>query len=142
MDADHAAFIRALRADYIGEVVGEVDYRAQGLVALQRSVREKARELAAAEPLRSLVGEELLHDLSLEEAIRRTHVHYCHPVGTCALGPAGDELAVCDAAGRLHGIDRVVVADCSLMPVVPRANTNVPAVVVGERIADELLASL
>jgi hypothetical protein len=26
------------------------------------------------------------------------------------------------------------------MPVVPRANTNVPAVVVGERIADELLA--
>jgi choline dehydrogenase-like flavoprotein len=35
-----------------------------------------------------------------------------------------------------------VVADCSLMPVVPRANTNVPAVVVGERITDGLLASL
>ncbi len=39
-------------------------------------------------------------------------------------------------------LDRIVVADCSLMPVLPRANTNVPAVVVGERIADELLASL
>jgi choline dehydrogenase len=39
----------------------------------------------------------------------------------------------------VHGIDRIVVADCSLMPVVPRANTNVPAVVVGERIADTLL---
>ena len=40
----------------------------------------------------------------------------------------------------MHGLERVVVADCSLMPVVPRANTNVPAVVVGERIADTLLA--
>jgi choline dehydrogenase len=103
---------------------------------------ERARELAAAEPLRSFVGDELLGDVDVEEAIRRTHVHYYHPVGTCALGPVGDELAVCDAEGRVHGIDRVVVADCSLMPVVPRANTNVPAVVVGERIADGLLASL
>jgi choline dehydrogenase len=111
-------------------------------VAVLLEGSERARELAATEPLRSLVGDELLRDLDLEDALRRTHVHYYHPVGTCALGPAGDELAVCDARGRLHGLDRVVVADCSLMPVVPRANTNVPAVVIGERIADELLASL
>jgi choline dehydrogenase len=111
-------------------------------VAVLLEGSERARELAATEPLRSLVGDELVRDLDLEDALRRTHVHYYHPVGTCALGPAGDELAVCDARGRLHGLDRVVVADCSLMPVVPRANTNVPAVVIGERIADELLASL
>ena len=55
------------------------------------------------------------------------------------MGPADDPLAVCDAQGRVHGLDRVLVADCSLMPVVPRANTNVPAVVVAERIADALL---
>jgi choline dehydrogenase len=104
---------------------------------------ERARELAAAEPLRSLVGDELVPGSSsgLEDAIRRTHVHYYHPVGTCALGPAGDPFAVCDARGRVHGLERIVIADCSLMPVVPRANTNVPAVVVGERVADELLAS-
>jgi choline dehydrogenase len=102
---------------------------------------ERARELAATEPLRSLIGAELVSgvDAPLEEAVRRSHVHYYHPVGTCSLGAAGDPLAVCDARGRLHGLDRIVVADCSLMPVVPRANTNVPAVVVGERIADELL---
>jgi choline dehydrogenase len=111
-------------------------------VAVLLEGSERARELAATEPLRSLVGDELVRDLDLEDALRRTHVHYYHPVGTCALGPAGDELAVCDARGRLHGLDRIVVADCSLMPVVPRANTNVPAVVIGERIADELLASL
>ncbi|HEX6724734.1 MAG TPA: GMC family oxidoreductase [Gaiella sp.] len=103
---------------------------------------ERARELAAAEPLRALIGEELSPgaDADLASAIRRSHVHYYHPVGTCALGPADDPLAVCDGGGRLHGLERIVVADCSLMPVVPRANTNVPAVVVGERIAGELLA--
>jgi len=101
----------------------------------------RARELAAVEPLRSLIGQELVPgtDAPLQDAVRRSHVHYYHPVGTCRLGTAGDPLAVCDAGGRLHGLDRIVVADCSLMPVVPRANTNVPAVVVGERIADGLL---
>jgi choline dehydrogenase len=103
---------------------------------------ERARELAATEPLRSLIGVELVPgiDAPLEEAVRRSHAHYYHPVGTCRLGAAGDPLAVCDARGRLHGLERIVVADCALMPVVPRANTNVPAVVVGERIADDLLA--
>ena len=46
---------------------------------------------------------------------------------------------MCDGAGRVYGLEGVVVADCSLMPVIPRANTNVPAVLVGERIAETLL---
>ncbi len=99
---------------------------------------ERACELAAAPPLRDLIGPELEADGDLEVRIRRTHGHYYHPVGTCAMGAAGDPLAVCDGRGRVHRLERVVVADCSLMPVVPRANTNVPAVVVGERIADDL----
>ena len=50
---------------------------------------ERARELWATEPLRSLVGEELApgRGADLEKAIRRTHVHYCHPVGTARSGP-------------------------------------------------------
>ena len=47
--------------------------------------------------------------------------------------------AVTDARGRIHGLGNAFVADCSIMPVIPRANTNVPAVVVGERIAGWLL---
>jgi choline dehydrogenase len=103
---------------------------------------ERARELAATDPLRPLIGEEIApgRGADLEDAIRRSHVHYYHPVGTCALGSADDPLAVCDVRGRLHGLEQILVADCSLMPVVPRANTNVPAVVVAERVADELLA--
>jgi choline dehydrogenase len=102
---------------------------------------ERARELAATAALRETIGTELSPgpDADLEAAIRRAYVHYYHPVGTCALGSEDDPAAVCGPDGRLHGIDRIMVADCSLMPVVPRANTNVPAVVVGERIADALL---
>ena len=100
------------------------------------------RELAAQPALRSLIGRETVPGgvTELREVVRRIHGHYYHPVGTCSMGRASDPDSVCDGHGRVHGLDRVVVADCSLMPVVPRANTNVPAIVVGERIADVLLA--
>ena len=98
---------------------------------------ERARELAGTEPLRSLIGAEVAP--SLDHPIEQIHAHYYHPVGTCAMGAESDSLAVCDGAGRVRGLDGVVVADCSLMPVVPRANTNVPAVLVGEQIAVMLL---
>jgi choline dehydrogenase len=97
---------------------------------------ELARALAATEPLRSLVGDEL--PTTRDAALERFHAHYFHPVGTCAMGT--DAMSVCDGAGRVRGLDGVVVADCSLMPVIPRANTNIPAVLVGEVIADSLLA--
>ena len=104
---------------------------------------ERARELAATEPLRSLVGAEIGSFAGPDAAaeVRRLHTHYFHPVGTCAMGDDRNPLAVCDARGRVRGFEQLVVADCSLMPVVPRANTNLPAAVVGERIADELLAA-
>ena len=46
--------------------------------------------------------------------------------------------AVCDERGRVRGLTGVVVADASLMPTIPRANTNLPAVMVGEIIAATL----
>jgi choline dehydrogenase len=103
------------------------------------------RELAAQPALRDVLGEEIAPGLSrqsdadLERWIEGTIAHYYHPVGTCAMGPESDRMSVTDARGRVHGLDNVFVADCSIMPVIPRANTNVPAVVVGERIAGWLL---
>ena len=99
---------------------------------------ERARELAAAEPLRELIGPEITP--SLDRPVAEYHAHYFHPVGTCAMGAESDSAAVCDGRGRVRGLEGVLVADCSLMPVIPRANTNLPAVLVGEMIADALLA--
>lgn len=101
---------------------------------------ELARALAATAPLRELIGPELEVEGTLEQQIRCTHGHYFHPVGTCSMGGGEDRLAVCDGRGRLHGLERIVVADCSLMPAVPRANTNLPAVVVAEKVTNDLLS--
>ena len=59
--------------------------------------------------------------------------HYYHPVGTCAMGAGPTRCAT--RAVVSAGSTGVVVADASLMPTIPRANTNLPAVMVGEMIA-------
>jgi choline dehydrogenase len=103
------------------------------------------RELAATPRLRALLGREHVPGPTVKsaaevEAYLRAHIdNYWHPVGTTRLGPASDPAAVVDAAGRVHGIDGCLVADCSLMPVIPRATTALPAVVVAERVASLLL---
>jgi choline dehydrogenase len=108
---------------------------------------EIARELTNQPRLRTLIGAELAPGLDissrdqLEAWIDRTVVHYYHPVGTCKMGPSSDPQAVVDPRGKIHGLDGAYVADCSIMPVIPRANTNIPAAVVGERIASWLTAS-
>jgi len=87
-------------------------------------------------PLLAAVLGERITDMSTDQAICDTVAHYYHPVGTCAMGTG--PMAVCDANGRVHGIEGVVIADASLMPQIPRANTNLPAVMIGERIAQTL----
>jgi choline dehydrogenase len=68
----------------------------------------------------------------LAESICRRVGPYHHPVGTCAMG------AVVDARGAVHGITGVLVADASIMPTIPSANTNASTIVVAERIASAL----
>jgi choline dehydrogenase len=83
------------------------------------------------------VGEEISPtvDYKTPEDVRRDNMHYYHPVGSCKMGPESDPAAVVDGRGKVHGLDNLYVADASIMPVAPRANTNIPALVVGERIA-------
>jgi choline dehydrogenase len=69
--------------------------------------------------------------------IRRFCMSYLHPVGTCAMGP-GQE-AVVDAELRVRGALGLRVADASVMPTIPSANTNAPTVMIGE-LASRLLA--
>ncbi|KAJ2945035.1 hypothetical protein O0L34_g1931 [Tuta absoluta] len=56
-----------------------------------------------------------------------------HPVGTCKMGPNWDKSAVVDPRLRVYGVSGLRVIDASIMPVVPRGNTNAPSIMVGER---------
>ncbi|MFN8637554.1 MAG: GMC family oxidoreductase N-terminal domain-containing protein [Chloroflexota bacterium] len=79
---------------------------------------------------------ELASDDALDEFLLREVTTGQHIVGTCKMGPASDAMAVVDQYGKVHGLDGVRVADASIMPDCPRANTNVSSMMIGERIAD------
>lgn len=95
-----------------------------------------ARELAATSPLKEHLAGELPPDRTDEELVSEQLNVYQHPVGTCRMGPAGDPAAVVDSTGRVHGVAGLAVADASIMPTIPRANTNLPAIMIGERLAE------
>jgi choline dehydrogenase len=71
---------------------------------------------------------------TLREHLARHSQTLYHPVGTCAMG-SGPE-AVVDSELRVYGVEALRVVDASVMPVVPRGNTNAPTIAVAERAAD------
>jgi choline dehydrogenase len=109
-----------------------------------------AWELAHTQPLAGFFGRPLpsgglLPDDDLiasrewrEDFARQTASTIFHPVGTARMGPDGDEGAVVDQYGRVRGVEGLYVADASIMPNIPRANTNLTCIMIGERLADWL----
>lgn len=91
-------------------------------------------------PGRSLA--ELLDDEALlAEHVQRYVSGGWHPSGTCKMGPVGEPMAVVDPlTARVHGVAGLSVIDASLMPSVPRANTNLPTMMIAEKMADAILS--
>ena len=82
--------------------------------------------------------EVLNDDDSLDLWMKRTVSSARHVSGTCKIGPDSDPMAVVDQHCKVKGIGGVWIADSSVMPIVPRANTNATAIMIGERVADWL----
>lgn len=79
-------------------------------------------------------------DDALTEFVRRHVGGTWHPSGTCRIGSADDPMAVTSSTGRVHGVEGLRVCDASLMPSIPCANTNIPTIMIAERVADFILA--
>ena len=62
-----------------------------------------------------------------------------HPTGTCRMGLPNDPSAVVDPDGRVIGMEGLRVADASVMPTIPRGNTNIPTIMVAEKLSDHIL---
>jgi choline dehydrogenase-like flavoprotein len=103
-----------------------------------------ARRLAATAPLSEYVAEEVMPgrkctgDAELLAFARKHGATIFHPAGTCRMG--SDETAVADPRLRVRGVDGLWVADCSIMPKLISGNTNVPAIMIGEKAADMIVA--
>ena len=74
-------------------------------------------------------------DDDLRYLIKRFAGSGYHPCGTIKMGPADDPSAIVNQHGQLHRCDGLVVADASIMPIVPRANTNLSTIMIGEKIS-------
>jgi choline dehydrogenase-like flavoprotein len=86
--------------------------------------------------VRRPTDEELRDEAALETWIRRNVATGAHPACTARMGPADDPMAVAGERGLVHGVQNLRLADASLMPVIPRANTNIPTIMLAERIAE------
>lgn len=106
-----------------------------------------ADALASSPALKPYLGRRLRpvdsDGLPLDEVFERVLAHVAHtlyhPVGTCRMGSDPDSVAAPDLTVR--GVDRLRVADASVMPSIIRGHTHAPSVVIGERAADLVLAA-
>jgi choline dehydrogenase len=83
-------------------------------------------------------GASCVSDADLLAYARDTGTTIFHPTSTCRMG--SDLTAVVDERLRVRGIDRLRVADGSIMPTVVSGNTNAAIVMIGEKGADMILA--
>ena len=75
-------------------------------------------------------------DAALADHIRENVAGTFHPVGTCRMSAdAGDRDAVTDTQGRVRGFEGLCVIDASIMPTAPRGNTNIPTIMLAEKIS-------
>lgn len=72
---------------------------------------------------------------ALADYVRANVAGTFHVCGTCRMGRDNDPDAVVDSAGRVRGFGGLRVGDASIMPAIPRGNTNIPTIMVAEKLA-------
>jgi choline dehydrogenase len=102
-----------------------------------------AREFVTARPMAAICKSELApgahvrSDAELLQYVQASVATLYHPVGTCAMGGERTRWnSVLDPELRVRGVAGLRVVDASVMPTVPRGNTNAPTIAIAERAAD------
>jgi choline dehydrogenase len=126
----------AIHPNYLAE---DAD-RVATVAALRLARRVLARpELERHLESELLPGEAVQTDDEWLDFARRYGLSTFHSCGTARMGRANDSLSVVDAELRVHGVERLRVADASVMPRIPSANTNAATMMIAERAADLIL---
>jgi choline dehydrogenase len=114
----------------------------RALVAGVRLVRQifAAPAMAQCVVCETYPGPQASSDEAIVDALRLTGTTGYHAVGTCRMG--SDAGAVVDPQLRVIGTEGLRVVDASVMPTVPTGNTNAPTIMVAEKAADLIRASV
>lgn len=103
------------------------------------------RRLFRAPPLQPFLEQEtspdpqLQRDDELLDYIRKMGSTVFHLMGSCRMGPEGDPMAVVTPELKVRKVERLRIADASVMPTMPSANTNATTYMIAEKAADLLL---
>ena len=126
----------AILANYLAT---DEDRRAlrEGVKMVRALVKGAAMDAVRGEEFQP--GEAIQSDADLDAWIRETSETIYHPVGTCRMGAAGDDLAVVDETLCVHGLKGLRVVDASVMPTLIGGNTNGPTIMIAEKAADMIL---
>jgi choline dehydrogenase len=129
-------YLRLRTADPVGPLEIQPNFLAEEADALAlASCVELGLDLASQLAYRDLIKRWVVppERMSPEDTVafvRRSCSGYVHPVGTCAMGTGRE--AVVDVELRVRGALGLRVADASVMPTIPSANTNAPSIMIGE----------
>jgi choline dehydrogenase len=110
----------------------DLDLLVEGVKLARTLAQTQAFAPFLGDPLQP--GELVRSDAEIRAYIRSAASTVYHPVGTCKMGV--DPLAVVDPRLRVYGVEGLRVADASIMPTIVNGNTNAPAIMIGEKLAD------
>ncbi|MEO6920992.1 MAG: GMC oxidoreductase, partial [Collimonas sp.] len=109
----------------------------------------KARKLAATEPLKSMIVEEMYPGPSIDDSDEQIRAALAKGVGTlqhpCSTAPMGlpdDPRAVVDEQARVYGVEGLRIIDASIFPEIPLINLNPTVIMMAEKLSDAIKKSL
>lgn len=117
----------------MGEHERDIEKLIKGVKETRRVLSQKAMAPYSWEE--TSPGKHVQTDEQMREWVKNTAEVAYHPVGTCKMGSKDDPMAVVDSRLRVHGVNNLRVADCSIMPTLVGGNTNQPATMIGEKAA-------
>ena len=123
----------AIFANYLAT---EEDRRAlrEGVRMMRKVAEQSALDAYRTEEL--FPGKDVESDEQIDAWIRKHAETIYHPVGTCKMGQASDEMAVVDGELKVFGVEGLRVIDASVMPTLVGGNTNAPTIMIAEKISD------
>jgi 5-(hydroxymethyl)furfural/furfural oxidase len=134
-DPDVGPRIEQRLLDEPGDLVRMRDGVKRALELLRTGSFDTAFEHIAIDPTGRRV-EALGDDAAIDRWLMETVGDTGHICGTCRMGAPDDPRSVVDPQGRVLGVEGLWVADASVFPEVPRANTNLPTIAAAERLSD------
>ena len=128
------------------QAVGAITPRNKFLTVLASALIDGPGPLRRAVIDRVMLGKDIgeivrAGEDAIEDHVKRHVVSIRHISCTCRMGHEADPMAVTGPDGRVHGLGGLRIADASVFPAVPRANTNIPTIMTAEKIADAIVSS-